>query len=49
MLENLIKGLRAKREAGKWDRSLQAKEPAAAYLAEDADIPFTPPDDQSPT
>jgi hypothetical protein len=49
MLEKLIKGLRAKREAGDWDRSLQAKEPPPEYSAEDADIPFTSPDDLSQT
>jgi four helix bundle protein len=44
-LEQLIKGLRAKRESGTWDRSLSAKEEPGVYIADDASRSFTLPDD----
>lgn len=43
-LEQLIKGLHAKRRKGTWDRDLGVKDLPAAYRAGDADIPFAPPD-----
>jgi four helix bundle protein len=43
-LEQLIKGLRAKRKDGTWDRSMGVKEQTADYVTEDADLPFTPPE-----
>jgi len=45
MLEKLIKGLRAKRSQGDWDRSLKAKEQPAEYQAGDADVEFMSPDE----
>jgi four helix bundle protein len=48
-LEQLIKGLRAKRDAGDWDRSLHAKEERAEYMSDDASQPFMLPDDQTTT
>lgn len=44
MLEQLIKGLRAKRKDGTWDRSMGVKEEPAEYVAGDADVPFNLPD-----
>lgn len=44
-LEQLIKGLRAKRREDNWDRSMGIKEEEASYVATDADIPFTLPDE----
>lgn len=44
-LEQLIKGLRAKRREGTWDRSMGVKEQGAGYVASDADVPFTLPDE----
>jgi hypothetical protein len=40
-LEQLIKGLRAKRKEGTWDRSMGIKDGIADYTAGDADAPFT--------
>ncbi|MCK6625006.1 MAG: four helix bundle protein [Anaerolineae bacterium] len=42
-LEQLIKGLRAKRREDNWDRSMGIKEEGVSYEATDADIPFTLP------
>lgn len=44
-LEGLIKGLRAKRKEGTWDRSMGVKEQAAKYVSgdDDADVPFILP------
>jgi four helix bundle protein len=44
-LEQLIKGLRAKRKEGTWDRSMGVREKTADYVAGDADVPFTIPDE----
>jgi four helix bundle protein len=45
-LEQLIKGLRAKRQEGTWDRNLGVKELSTAdYGVGDADAPFTLPDE----
>jgi four helix bundle protein len=46
-LEQMIKGLRAKRKDGTWDRSMGVKEQTVDYVAEDADLPFTPPETDS--
>ena len=43
-LEQLIKGLRAKRQEGTWDRGSGTKDSPASHEAGDADIPFTPPE-----
>jgi four helix bundle protein len=44
-LEQLIKGLRAKRKEGTWDRSMGVKDATTDYIAGDADVPFTLPED----
>lgn len=44
-LERLIKGLRAKRKDGTWDRSMGVKEEAAEYAVDDAQVPFSLPDE----
>ena len=44
-LEGLIKGLRAKRKEGTWDRSLGVKEETGEYPLPDAEIPLTLPDE----
>ena len=44
-LEQLIKGLRAKRKEGTWDRSMGVREKTADYVAGDADVPFRLPDE----
>jgi four helix bundle protein len=50
LLEQLIKGLRAKRKQGTWDRSMGVKEQTSAYIAgdedADADVPFSLPDEE---
>jgi four helix bundle protein len=43
-LEQLIRGLRAKRKEGTWDRSLSAKDDAEAYTGSDADFPYAAPE-----
>jgi len=43
-LEQLIKGLRAKRKEGTWDRNMGVKEEAGEYGVGEADVPFTLPD-----
>ncbi|MBE7470551.1 MAG: hypothetical protein DPW09_36715 [Anaerolineae bacterium] len=45
LLEQLIKGLRAKRQEANWDRSMGVKEEETSYIATDADTPFTLPDE----
>jgi four helix bundle protein len=47
-LERLIKGLRAKRQEGTWDRGMGVKETSPEYGPDDADIPFTPPAELPP-
>jgi hypothetical protein len=44
-LEQLIKGLRAKRKEGTWNRGKAVKDGTADYFAGDADLPFTLPED----
>jgi hypothetical protein len=46
-LEQLIKGLRAKRKDGTWDRNMGVKEQTLDYVTEDADLPFTLPETDS--
>jgi four helix bundle protein len=43
-LEQLIKGLRAKRKEGTWDRSMGVKDETTDYIGGDADVPFMLPD-----
>jgi hypothetical protein len=44
-LEQLIKGLRAKRREGTWDRSMGVKQRATGNIGENADVAFALPDD----
>lgn len=44
-LEQLIKGLRAKRQEDSWDRSMGIKEETVPYHADDADLPFVLPNE----
>lgn len=44
-LEQLIKGLRAKRKEGIWDRDMGVKEGTVAYNNDDAEMPFSFPDE----
>lgn len=46
MLEQLIKGLRAQRKEGNWDRSLGMKEETTAYIVDDSDVPFALPGEE---
>jgi four helix bundle protein len=45
LLEQLIKGLRAKRKDGTWDRSMGVKEQSTSYVTDDSDLPFIAPDE----
>jgi four helix bundle protein len=44
-LEQLIKGLRAKRQEGDWDRSMGIKESPVNYGIDDANMPLTLPEE----
>ncbi|HOR00531.1 MAG TPA: four helix bundle protein [Anaerolineae bacterium] len=44
-LEQLIKGLRAKRQEGTWDRSMGVKEASADYTTDDGSASLALPDD----